>query len=304
MDLVRKGAINCDQGAVRAVRYNVDGSYCLTCGSDKKIKLWNPHSGLLLKTYGGHAGEVMDAAGSCDSGFIVSVSQDKSVIYWDVTTGQPVRRLRGHAGAVQCVKFNEDSSIAVSGSTDNTVMCWDIRTRKLEAIQTMREAKDCITSLVVTEHKIIAGSLDGSIRTYDLRAGELTCDTVGIPITHIVQTSDGQCILAACLDSTIRLVDTDSGELLQEYKGHRTEDYHIECAVIQGDSTIISGSSESCAVLWDLLEGNELRRLQMDLGVVHSLAPHPTGSDIMFAKKRIVEVWGKPSDEIEELVED
>uniref|UniRef100_A0A023EQF1 WD repeat domain-containing protein 83 n=1 Tax=Aedes albopictus TaxID=7160 RepID=A0A023EQF1_AEDAL len=298
MELVRKNIIECNQGAVRAVRYNVDGSYCLSCGSDKKIKLWNPYSGLLLKTYGGHAGEVMDAAGSCDSGFIVSVSADKSVIYWDVTTGLPVRRLRGHAGTVKCVKFNEDSSVAVSGSTDNTVMCWDVRTRKLEPIQTMREAKDCVTSLVVTEHKIIAASLDGSIRQYDLRAGELTCDTVGVPITHVVQTTDGQCLLAACLDGTIRLIDTDSGELLSEYRGHQTEDYHIECAVIKSDSQIISGSAEGCAVIWDLVEGSEVRRMYMGSGeVVHSLAPHPTGSDIMFARRRHVELWGVPSEE-------
>ncbi|XP_058814991.1 WD repeat domain-containing protein 83 [Topomyia yanbarensis] len=299
MDLVHKNTLNCDQGAVRAVRYNVDGSYCLTCGSDKKIKLWNALNGLLLKTYGGHAGEVMDAAGSCDSSFIVSGSTDKSIIYWDVSTGLPVRRLRGHAGAVNCVKFNEDSSIAVSGSTDNTVSCWDVRTRKLEALQTMREAKDCITSLIVTEHKIISGSLDGSIRQYDLRAGELTCDTIGVPITHIIQTKDGQCILAACMDSTIRLIDSDSGELLSEYKGHKTEDYHIECGVIQSDSNIISGSSEGCALIWDLLEGTELRRLQMNSGVVHSLSTHPTGTDILFAIKGRIEVWGHPSEEME-----
>ncbi|XP_055598138.1 WD repeat domain-containing protein 83 [Uranotaenia lowii] len=304
MELVRKNTINCDQGAVRAVRYNVDGSYCLTCGSDKKIKLWNPGSGLLLKTYGGHAGEVMDAAGSCDSSFIVSASVDKSVIYWDVSTGLPVRRLRGHAGAVKCVRFNEESSIAVSGSTDNTVMCWDIRTRRLEPVQTMRDAKDCITSLVVSEHKIISGSLDGSIRQYDIRMGELTCDSIGIPIAHIVQTKDGQCILAACVDSTIRLVDTDTGELLSQYKGHKNEDYHIECAVIDGDSKIISGSAEGSAVIWDLLEEKEVKRLKMlDSGVVHSLAPHPTGSDIMFAKKRQVELWGLQSDTPETIID-
>ena len=39
----------------------VDGNYCLTCGSDKSVKLWNPHSGLLLKTYMGHGQEVLDA---------------------------------------------------------------------------------------------------------------------------------------------------------------------------------------------------------------------------------------------------
>ena len=37
-----------------------DGNYCLTCGSDKTVKLWNPHTGLLLKTYVGHGQEVLD----------------------------------------------------------------------------------------------------------------------------------------------------------------------------------------------------------------------------------------------------
>ena len=39
----------------------VDGNYCLTCGNDKSVRLWNPHSGLLLKTYMGHGQEVLDA---------------------------------------------------------------------------------------------------------------------------------------------------------------------------------------------------------------------------------------------------
>lgn len=45
----------------------VDGDYCLTCGSDKSIKLWNPYRGVLLKTYSGHGYEVLDAQSSCDS---------------------------------------------------------------------------------------------------------------------------------------------------------------------------------------------------------------------------------------------
>jgi len=48
----------------------VDGEYCLTCGSDKKIKLWNPFKELCLKTYAGHGDCVMDACGSCDSRYV------------------------------------------------------------------------------------------------------------------------------------------------------------------------------------------------------------------------------------------
>lgn len=105
MNYELKKSFDCNQGAIRAVRYNVDGNYCLTCGSDRKIKLFNPKSGLMIKTYAGHGDEVTDVTGSCDSSFILSGSQDKSIIYWDVATGLPVRRLRTHAGTSNELKL-------------------------------------------------------------------------------------------------------------------------------------------------------------------------------------------------------
>ncbi len=51
--------IDCQQGAVRAVRFNKDGNYCVTCGNDKTVKLWNPYKKLKLQTYSGHSQEVL-----------------------------------------------------------------------------------------------------------------------------------------------------------------------------------------------------------------------------------------------------
>ena len=34
----------------------------MTCGSDKTVRLWNPHRGLSIKTYKGPGQEVLDAA--------------------------------------------------------------------------------------------------------------------------------------------------------------------------------------------------------------------------------------------------
>uniref|UniRef100_A0A1I8NL64 WD repeat domain-containing protein 83 n=1 Tax=Musca domestica TaxID=7370 RepID=A0A1I8NL64_MUSDO len=295
--------IDCRQGAVRAVRYNVDGIYCLTCGSDKKIKLWNHKTGLLLKTYGGHADEVTDARSSCESSNIVSASLDKSIIYWDVSTGAPVRRLRGHAGGVKCVCFNEDSSIAISGGRDNAVFCWDIRTRRLEPVQMMREAKDCITSVLSNENKIITSSLDGCIRHYDIRAGELTVDKVGVPITYLCMTRDEQCLVAACQDSVVRLLDCESGGILSEYRGHAADDYQVECGIMSNDAHIISGSSNGSAYVWDLLEGKVLQNLEISKtgGVVHSLATHPKNNEIIFARRRDIYVFSTDT-EVEEVM--
>ncbi|XP_063217048.1 WD repeat domain-containing protein 83-like [Bacillus rossius redtenbacheri] len=290
--------IDCQQGAVRAVRFNVDGSYCLTSGADRKVKLWNPHRGLLLKTYGGHGDEVLDARGSSDSSQIVSCGADKSVILWDVSTGQPMRRLRGHATRVTCVCFNELSTVAVSGSQDNTVMFWDARSRKSEPIQVLKHAKDSVTSVQVTDHEVLVGSLDCRLRRYDIRSGELFTDFVGEPVMCASLTRDGQCMLAGCSDGNLRLLDKDTGELLGSYTGHQVGDYRVESCVDQSDKHVLSGASDGCVWCWDLVTESVVNKLSHGGTVVGTLSPHPTKPFLLSAAGLTIKLWGKePLDE-------
>jgi mitogen-activated protein kinase organizer 1 len=46
-------------------------------------------------------------------------------------------------------------------------------------IQVLDEATDSVTSVQVKNYEIITGSVDGKLRTYDLRAGQLSTDVVG-----------------------------------------------------------------------------------------------------------------------------
>ncbi|CAH1117382.1 unnamed protein product [Phaedon cochleariae] len=297
MDLQCLNRVECNQGAVRAVRFNVDGSYCLTCGSDKKLKLWNPYRSLLLKTYGGHGNEVLDACGSCDSSQIVSCSTDKSIILWDVSTGQPLRRFRSHAASVTCVKYNEESTVAISGSLDNTVMCWDIRSRSQVPIQTLKDAKDCITSLLVTDHEIFTGSVDCSVRRYDLRNGKCDADFVGAPITCVSLSHDGQCILVSSADNSVKLFDKTSGELLGEFLGHKTEDMNIESAIITNDNFVLSGSITGELFCWDLVSAEIVKKLiHTPLKVLNSLCVHPKKDVVLTACVGTFKIWGQTDD--------
>jgi hypothetical protein len=45
--------------------------------------------------------------------------------------------------------------------------------------QVMRDAKDGITSLAVTDHEIVTGSIDCKVRRYDIRANRLFSDFIG-----------------------------------------------------------------------------------------------------------------------------
>ncbi|KAK3933329.1 WD repeat domain-containing protein 83 [Frankliniella fusca] len=295
MEIELLKTLDCNQGAVRAVRFNVDGEYCLTCGSDKKLKLWNPYRNLLLKTYAGHGNEVLDACGSCDSSQIVSCGADKSVIIWDVSSGTPLRRLRGHASNVTCVRFNEESSVAISGSLDNCVMCWDVRSRKNEPIQVLKEAKDSISSIQITNHMILTGSVDCRIRQYDMRTGDLITDFVGEPVISASFTGDGQCVVVGCGDECVRLFDKDSGEMLGEYSGHHTGEFRVESAVDNTDTFILSGATDGNIWCWDMVKGEVATKLTHAPGVVvNSIHPHPSKSALVSAAGQTVKLWGKP----------
>lgn len=40
----------------------------------------------------------------------------------------------------------------------------------------MNESTDSVTSVQVSDHEILAGSLDGRVRRYDIRNGEMIAD--------------------------------------------------------------------------------------------------------------------------------
>ncbi|KAF0314167.1 WD repeat domain-containing protein 83 [Amphibalanus amphitrite] len=283
---------DCQQGAVRAARLSADGAFCLTAGSDKTLKLWNPYRGTHLKTYLGHGHEVLDAAGACDNSRLLSCGADKAVIVWEVSSGRVLNKWRSHAAAVTCCRFSEDASLALSGSVDGSVRAFDCRSRRTEPIQTLDEATDSVTALQVTDHEIVSGSADGRVRRYDLRNGRLTTDTVGDSVTCVTLSRDGQCLLVGCMDATVKLLDRETGELLNEFSGHANRQYPLGSCLDAADAHVLSGSEEGAVHCWELVSGKLATKLTHPrAAVVHSLAFHPSRAALVTAAGGAFFLW-------------
>ena len=95
MEIVR--SVTTPHPVIRSCRYNEACEYALTTGSDRTIKLWNPITSALLKTYSGHSQDVLDAVSSLDNAEIVSAGGDKAVYLYDVITGVIKRRFLGES---------------------------------------------------------------------------------------------------------------------------------------------------------------------------------------------------------------
>jgi len=154
----------------------------------------------------------------------------------------------------------------------------------------LEEAKDSVTSVQIKNFEIITGSVDGKLRTYDLRAGQLCTDVIGRifpahsppddksdPITSVWQSYDNNCILVSTLDSTIRLFDKANGGLLQTFKGHVNTEYRIRSCLGAADKYVVSGSEDGRFMTWDLVSGKVVAQEPAHDGrVVTCVSYHPT----------------------------
>lgn len=64
-----------------------------------------------------------------------------------------------------------------------------------------------IPSIDVSDHEILSASVDGHIRCYDIRMGQMHEDRMTEAVTCVRFSNDNNCLLVATLDSTIRFVN-------------------------------------------------------------------------------------------------
>ena len=209
----------------------------------------------------------------------LACGSDKTLVITDVVTQQAKRRFR-HDGRVNAVAIGRNSDTYLSASYDTTVRIWDGRSRSYQPIQTLKEAKDSVTDVHVVQTDdqalIRTASVDGFVRTYDLRKGVIRCDDFGSPITSMAPTRDGQCLAVSCLDGSIRLMELDSGELLNTYDScHTAGQYGLQCCVTADDKTIITGSENGHGVLYDLVRANCVQTLVGHTRPTCAIAVHP-----------------------------
>ncbi|EPB79038.1 WD domain, G-beta repeat protein [Ancylostoma ceylanicum] len=133
----RARVIDCRQDAVRAVRYNVDGNYCLTCGSDKTVKLWNPIKGSLLKTYAGTGNEIFNEATDSvlsidiNGGEIVAGSADCNYRLYSIREGNVNIDFMGES--VNSVHFTPDGNCVLASTQDGSLRLMDKMSGKMLA---------------------------------------------------------------------------------------------------------------------------------------------------------------------------
>lgn len=241
---------------------------------------------LPIQTYSNGYTHPIDSMALDPASKLLAASSNKTLVITDVVTQQVKRRFQGHAGRINAVAISQGCETYLSASYDGTVRIWDGRSHSYEPIMTLQEAKDSVTDLHVVQSDweqqgggaalIRTASVDGTVRTYDLRKGNLFADHCDSPITSMTPTHDGQCLAINCLDGSIRLMELDTGELLNTYSNsHAAGQYGLKCCMTADDATLVTGSEDGRAVYYDIVRGTSVQSLMGHKGPTCSIAAHP-----------------------------
>ncbi|UUO09121.1 hypothetical protein M4951_12590 [Blastopirellula sp. J2-11] len=213
-------------GKVNQIAFSADGTLVAGAGGQVgvsgEVRIWDAATGQLQQTIRGHRDAIYSVAFSPDARVLATGSYDKDAIIWDRQSGAPLETLTGHNDAIYDLAFRNDSKVLATCSADRTVKLWDIATG--ERLETFGEALDETNAVCFSPagDRVAAAGADNRIRVWQVSksAAEGTNRLLftkfahDAPILDLVLSPDGQLLVSAAEDRTVRFWRFADMELL------------------------------------------------------------------------------------------
>jgi WD40 repeat protein len=194
---------------------------------------------------------ILHAAFSPDSRRIVTCN-DRTAVVWDLEGILPTKSL-SHKGNVNYACFSNDGDLVISASNDTTARIWDAGKGDCLTLlpHTGPVQRGCFSpdgALVATASAGIATVWE--VEDHGAKATIKWTKTHDGPITQISFSPNGQWVLTASADSTAKVWDSKTGELIATLK----HDAKVNSAAFGPDSGdwVITASEDLTARVWDL----------------------------------------------------
>ncbi|KAF5858518.1 hypothetical protein ETB97_004314 [Aspergillus alliaceus] len=187
-----------------------------------------------------------------DDEIMVTGSSDYTCIVWDIQNDyKPIRRLEGHRAGVLDVCL--DSRYIVSCSKDTTVCVWDRHTGAL--IKRLVGHRGPVNAVQLRGDLIVSASGDGVAKLWNITSGhcvkEFHSKDRGLACVEF--SDDARTILTGGNDQVIYQFDANTGEMVNELKGHvgLVRSLHLDSV----GQRIVSGSYDMSVKVFDAETG-------------------------------------------------
>ncbi len=290
-----------DAGVI-ALAISPDGQTLASAGSDRTLKLWQPHqdstseeNGTLLKSIpNAHRAPIIHLAFSPDGQVLSSSSFDNTVRLWQ-QNGTPLLTYRDPNNIAGQVAFNPHNSMVASGGAAGTVNLWQ---RDGQMIRTLTvETQGLINRLAWNPAgtQLALGGTDSAIHLINAEtwAVEQTLAEHTGSIYDLAYSADGLLLASASDDHTVKLWNAQTGQLIRTLVGHSDAVWTVAFAPATAPQPIAlaSAGADKTIKLWDA-EGKLITTLSRHRALVHGLAFSPDGQSLFSAgRDNIILQW-------------
>ena len=203
-----------DVGAVQYLQWGTNRPILSGLNATKSPTLWDPATGKLLATLGGHTGTVTHAAWSSNGKSVVTASQDKTANVWEAPGGKLLRTLGEHGGTVTAVAVAGDGKIA-TGSADKKVRVWPANGDKPS--QTLTDHRNTVTALAWSRDNrtLASGGNDRDVNIWNADTGKII-KSFDHPseVQSLAFSPDGTRIAVGSADDRLRIYQVVTGKEL------------------------------------------------------------------------------------------
>ena len=169
---------------------------------------------------------------------------------------------------VLLVGFSSDGKMVLTGSLPNEVRLWDTHTGEMKKVIKVKD--HTIESVAfgrnpkTNEELLLTGLSKGKSILWDIKTGEQRgslrpyhTDRKSTPVIALALSPDGNTAVTVQGDEAIaRLWNINTGKIIHGIKGHKAP---ILCVTYSPDGkTVLTGSKDKTARLWDAETGKEL----------------------------------------------
>lgn len=236
-------------------------------GKAELMDVGNPSAPRQVAVLPGHNDVVHAATFSRDGRMLATVGFDRRMLLWDVgNPGRPVQLAvlpSGHSDKITTAVFSPDGRTLATGGFDKQVLLWDVSQPTQPALigPVPGAPANAVWTLAWSGPTLAAASADGTVRLWDV-GHPRTPTPVGDPIrpgtgqaNAVAFAPDGVRLAVASSDRSVTLwdiADRAHPRQTEVLTGHA--DY-VYALAFRDDTTLVSGSADGTAVVWDLTGG-------------------------------------------------
>lgn len=238
-----------------------EGQMVASCSADQTIKLWNLHTGHLIKTLHGHQYGVRVVLFVPGGRHLISSDEGQTMKLWDLQTGQCLKTWHGYSDSIWAIAFSSDGRTLVSSGEEQTAKLWDVQTGQCTKVLKGHWVWVRSVAFSPDDQTVATAGVDGLVRLWDVATGACLRMMQGHTgfVWSVVYSPDGQSLATCSVDYTIRLWTVATGQCVKTL--NHTSPVTATIYSPNGQQLASYGVDQSVR-LWDAASGECIRTFQ------------------------------------------